>query len=615
MSVNVHAMRGVLCCVIAVAACSSDPTLHVTVTHPADSQVVKTVVSVYEGAFGCVDVEFGDLTHEQLAASLVAEETLADGAAPIGNLDGISRTDPKVVVARGYGSDGRLRTEGCAEKGTVTGADELALATVMTATASVALADPTRQDLFGLAVAATDPDGKELDARPVSWRVYAPVGATPAAATVATASDSSWTPNAPTCTSNGVALIHPVPPSTVGGYAIQARVAWSAEPVPLYSAIVADLSIAQLTPPANVTRACAIGRAAGIPKLVCLTGGGATIYSVSTSGALGGGSSVALANPIGVYAVPNGTDADVWAMDKTGVPTRVFPSSPGMTGSCGGCSVSLDDVMFLPACGNSPAKVLVHDTTTAAATQVKWMDPTGGTLVNFPTTLRTGEGLSKLELESAGCASELDPMAGTYTTQQVAVIDLDRPATGVPFASRAHFACGTGMCQSIDLSVPGAAAGFSGGMQPYVIGTAIDATGVVLTSLLIVKDGSGDHWVELARQPSASLPHRIVTGQLDDDSSPDKVWDMKTKLGGLVEIAYARMIGTEPLAGLSLQLEQQEPPLVALDLLVGDVTGDGKDDIIVVGQTVDAAKTGVAVAPSHAPAPIGTLKMDPTCAP
>ncbi|HSN28314.1 MAG TPA: hypothetical protein VLT45_18640, partial [Kofleriaceae bacterium] len=300
--------------VIAVAACSSDPTLHVTVTHPAGSQVVKTVVSVYEGAFGCVDVEFGDLTHDQLQASLVAEETLADGAAPVGNLDGISRTDPKIVVARGYGSDGRLRTEGCAEKAVVTGADELAVTTVMTATASVALADPSRQDLFGLAVAATDADGKELDARPVSWRVYAPIGAMPAATTVTTAADSSWTPNAPTCTANGIALVHPVPPSTVGGYAIQARVAWAAEAVPLYSAVVADLSIAQLTPPAGVTRACAIGRTAGTPKLVCLTGTGATIYRVAATGALTAGTSVPLANPIGVYAVPSGSDTAVWAM-------------------------------------------------------------------------------------------------------------------------------------------------------------------------------------------------------------------------------------------------------------------------------------------------------------
>lgn len=600
---------------LVVAACSSDPTLHVTVTHPTGSQVVKTVVSVYEGAFGCVDVEFGDLTNDQLQASLVAEQTLADGAAPVGNLDGISRTDPKIVVARGYGSDGRLRTEGCAQKDVVAGADELAVTTVMTATASVALADPTRADVFGLAVAATDPDGKELDGRPVSWRVYAPIGAMPAATTAVTAAaDSSWTPNAPTCTAGGVALIHPVPPSTVGGYAIQARVAWAAEPVPLYSAVVADLSIAQLTPPAGVTRACAIGRTAGVPKLVCLTGTGATIYSVAAGGALTAGSSVTLANPVGVYAVPSGSDTAVWAMDKTGVPTRVFPSA--QTGSCGGCNVALDDVMFLPACGSSPAKVLVHDTTAAAATQVKWMDPEGGNLVAFPTTLRSGETFAKLELESAGCASELDPTAGTYMTQQVAVIDLNRPTTGVPLASRAHFACGTGMCQSIDMPIAGGAAGFSGGTQPYVIGTAIDATGVVLTSLLITKDANGsDHWVELARQPAASLPHRIATGQLDDDSSPDKVWDMKTKLGGLVEIAYARMIGNEPLSGLSLQLEQQEPPLDALDLLVGDVTGDGKDDIIVVGQTIDASKTGVAVAPSHAPAPIGTLKTDPTCAP
>ncbi|MBV8763050.1 MAG: hypothetical protein JO257_37535 [Deltaproteobacteria bacterium] len=607
-------MRRVLWIVV-LAACSSDPTLHVTVTHPAGSQVVKTVVSVYEGAFGCVDVEFGDLTHDQLQASLVAEETIAQGAAPVGNLDGISRADPKIVVARGYGSDGRLRTEGCAEKDLVQGADELALTTVMTATASVALADPTRADVFGLAVAATDADGKELDGRPVSWRVYAPVGAMPAATNnVTTSADSSWTPKAPTCTSKGLAVIHPVPPSTVGGYAIQARVAWAAEAVPLYSAVVADLSIAQLSPPAGVSRVCAIGRAAGIPKLVCLTGSGATSYDVAASGAPTASSTVPLVNPIGVYAVPSGSDAAVYAMDRSGVPTRVFPST--QTGNCGGCNVTLDDVLFLPACGSSPAKVLVHDTTAAAATQVKWMDPAGGALTNFPTALRTGEALSKLELESAGCASELDPAAGTYTTQQVAVIDLTRPATGVPIASRAHFACGTGMCQSLDMPIAGGAAGFSGGMQPYVIGTAIDATGVVLTSLLVVKDPSGsDHWVELARQPSASLPHRIASGQLDDDGSPDKVWDMKTKLGGLVEIAYARLVGNEPLAGLSLQLEQQEPPLVALDLLVGDVTGDGRDDIIVVGQTVDASKTGVAVAPSHAPAPIGMLKTDPTCAP
>jgi hypothetical protein len=90
---------------------------------------------------------------------------------------------------------------------------------------------------------------------------------------------------------------------------------------------------------------------------------------------------------------------------------------------------------------------------------------------------------------------------------------------------------------------------------------------------------------------------------------------MKTKLGGLVEIAYSRMIGDTPLEGLSFALEEQEPPRAALDMLAGDVTGDGKDDIVVVGQTVDGTQTGVAVAPSQAPAPVGTLHTDTTCAP
>jgi hypothetical protein len=589
-------MRRVLL-IVTVAACADDPTLHVSVVHPAGSQVAKTVVSVYEGAFGCVQVEFGDLTTDQLAASLVAEDTI-----PYGNLDGISRTDPKIVVARGYGADGTLITEGCAEKGVVSGADQLEVDTVATATASVALADPTHADLFGLAVSATDPDGKELDGRAVSWRVYAPVGAMPAATTgVDVAPDSSWQPMSPTCTSAGRAVIHPVPPSTVGGYAVQARIAWAAAPVPLYSTIVADLSATQLTPPASGTKLCAIAP----HTLVCLTGTGATQYMVAGDGTLTPGPSVALTNPVGLYTLDNG---DIWAISTAGAPTRVYPSTT--TGACTSCTgVSIDDVALMPACGSSPAKLLLHNTGTGK--QLQWMDPTGGPMSDFPVHVASGELLAKQAISAAGCASELDPTAGTYTTQQVAAIDFDRPATGVPLATRAHFACTSASCRTIDLPIAGTAVGFAGGTQPYVIATAVDATGVVLTSLLM----SNNHWVELSRQPSASLPHKIVTGQLDDDGGVDKVWDMKTKLGGLVEIAYSRMIGDTPLEGLSLALEQQEPPRIALDVLVGDVTGDGKDDIVVVAQATDGSSTGVAVAPSHAAAPVGMLLTDAPCAP
>lgn len=584
-----------------VAACADDPTLHVNVVHPQGVEVARTVVSVYQGTFDCLAVEFGDLSADQLAAALAAEETI-----PHGDLDGISRTDPKIIVARGYASDGRLITEGCAEKDVVTGADEIDVTTVPTATASVALADPTHADAFGLAVEATDPDGQGLDGRAVSWRVYAPSGAMPAASGLDVAADSSWQPMAPSCTQGGVAVIHPVPPSTVGGYAIQARVAWAAEPVPLYSSLVANLTTAPLTPPAGIQHPCAIGHTAATTRLVCLTGGGATQYQVGSDGAISAGASVTVAGAVGVYATDSG---EVYAMTAGGNPMRVFPSA--QAGSCSACTaVAVDDVMLLPACGASPAKVLVHNT--GAGPQLLWMDPAGGPLTAFPVVLRSGELVSRLELGSAGCASELDPAQGTYATQQVAVIDLSRPS-GVPTASRAHFACTSSSCQSVDLPVAGGASGFFGGAQPYVIGTVLDATGVVLTSLLLAKNGSADHWVELAREPSAALPHRIVTAQLDDDTGIDKVWDMKTRVGGLIEIAYARQVGDAPLEGLSAALQQQD--LVALDLLAGDVTGDGHDDIVIIAQTSDGTGTGVAVAPSHAPAPTGTLRTDPTCAP
>jgi hypothetical protein len=594
----------VVCFLVALAACANDPTLHVTVVHPTGSQVAKTVVSVYEGSFGCLEVEFGDLTPDQLSTSLVAEDTI-----PYGNLDGISRTDPKIVVARGYGAAGGLVTEGCAEKAAVTGADELEVDTVATATASVALADPTHADVFGLSVTTTDPDGRELDGRPVSWRVYAPIGAQPAASTALVAPDSSWQPALPTCTHGGVAVIHPVPPSTVGGYAIQTRVAWAAEPVPLYTAIVANVLATTITPPPKVERACAIGHSASTQALMCLTAGGATQFTVGSDGSLTAGATTALTNPVALYALDSG---EVWAIASNGNPTRVFPST--LAGACTSCAgVTIDDAVLMPACGGSSAKLLLHNTTNA--TQLQWMDPTGGAMTSFPVVLKSGE-LSFIKTPvSAGCASELDPTAGTYTTQQVAVIDLTRPLTGVTVTSRAHFACTTASCQSIDLPLAGNAVGFSGGTQPYVIGTAVDATGVVLTSLLMAKNGAGDHWVELAREPAASLPHRLVAGQFDDDGGIDKVWDMKTKAGGLVEIAYSRMIGDSPLEGLSSALEEVDPPRVALDVLMGDVTGDMRDDIVIVDQTVDGAQTGVTVLPAHAAAPVGTLITDETCMP
>src|SRR5690606_29621301 len=89
-------------------------------------------------------------------------------------------------------------------------------------------------DPFALVVTVTDPRVESIDDRVVSWRVHGPFGTTPfLEAGVTQNSDpaiSEWVPSAPACTDNGGRRLHPMPPATIGGYAIDIRVSWSAEP-------------------------------------------------------------------------------------------------------------------------------------------------------------------------------------------------------------------------------------------------------------------------------------------------------------------------------------------------------------------------------------------------
>src|SRR2546430_5198727 len=84
------------------AACASDPTLHVTVTNPQGLPIVSTTITVYESdSLRCEDVEFSRLTDAELGAAAVTAETIDATGNTTGALSGISRTDHKVIVARG----------------------------------------------------------------------------------------------------------------------------------------------------------------------------------------------------------------------------------------------------------------------------------------------------------------------------------------------------------------------------------------------------------------------------------------------------------------------------------------------------------------------------------
>ncbi len=108
-----------------------------------------------------------------------------------------------------------------------------------------------------------------------------------------------------------------------------------------------------------------------------------------------------------------------------------------------------------------------------------------------------------------------------------------------------------------------------------MIVTSIDATGIELSSrvLLAGSNGNDGNFVEIASVQSAGVPHRIGVGQLDADGIPDFVWD-DTSRRPLIQVAYAQSGPDGPLSALLQSLVAG-----VFDVVIGDVTGDGLDDV------------------------------------
>jgi hypothetical protein len=123
----------------------------------------------------------------------------------------------------------------------------------------------------------------------------------------------------------------------------------------------------------------------------------------------------------------------------------------------------------------------------------------------------------------------------------------------------------------------------------------------VLIELILSSTGGV---IERSRMPAAAVPTHIVSGQFDTDGLPDLVWDVTTK-GTSFEIAYSREVDDEPLEALSAAGSASID-----DMLVGDLTGDGIDDLVLL----DGSGGGTVVVPVGMPAST-TVTADPTCSP
>ncbi len=619
------------CPVLVLAACASDPTLRITVDHPASLVVSSTELSVYQSAtLTCENIEFADLDAAQLAAIQVAEETLSPPAPNTGSLDGLSRTDHKVIVARGFNGTA-LVSIGCAEQDVVSGDTQITITTLPAATVSIAPIDTGTgtADPLGRYVTTIDANGDSIDQRAVTWTVYGPAGTTAATGGDAVTStidgevvDGAWQPTEPTLTCNGIATIHPVPPATVAGYAVQVRVAWAAQSLPLYTAITpyAHSTPSTFSPPAGVTRFCAVGRTDTTSMLGCIetdTDPGfddLNLYTVAPDGnitAAPGNPVAKLAatgptHPVAALAYPtSGTDIDLYAVDQNGLATRLLGTSKLM-----GCSKKpacgfnvFDDAIVIPACRTSAPMLVFH----GIGTGVYSMAATDDTVTQVP--IPAGSNL----LDGGGCATRIDPSLGSTSVDPVFEVDFVSGLQDTPVSSHAFYPCatGSGVC-SLLLPVAGATLGFTGGDDSEMIVTNVTAAGAELDTSLIASIDNMDELLPLASEPAFTAPEKIAVGQFDTDQSADAIWGMKLKAGTLLELSYARTVLGQPLETLA----SAPIPIDLVDLATADINNDGIDDVIVLGSTPSSVTTvtgGVLAIPLGVPAANGALVTDVQC--
>ncbi|MEO6771579.1 MAG: hypothetical protein ABI467_00970 [Kofleriaceae bacterium] len=605
------------CAVVApavlIAACGTDPTLAVSVTHPSTVTVATTEVTVYESdSLKCTDLEFARVDPAGLVA-LTADDVVLDGTAR-GDLTGLSRTGHKVIVARGFAADSTLVTIGCAEKDEVLGADTVAISTFVAAVVSIH--PPTDPALLDVAITLTDAGGAALpDLRPVTWTVYGPAGSTAAnPANVTTLSDGVWEPALPTCTGTGVTTLRPNPPSELGGYAVQLRAAWALEQPQPYTSLAAtgfantDLHLT----PSSARRFCTIRQQGPVHRLVCVDSANVahdlaiTIDATGHAVATEMGTQSALPplpgaqTVVAIVAEPAaGTDREVYAVTDRGVLVALFGAT-AVTDQALVCPVC-SDAIVVPPCGATPGKVLLAGPTN----RVRQIDLHGGNLQMFDVS-----GVTAVRLDNAGCVTQLHT-SGSPTFAQLASLHAGGivATTFVPAATLIA-SCTSGACKLLDLPlVRGAGVGFTADTEPRIVIANLDATGVELSQLVIAPTGGAASsigtTIERARTPAASLPDRLVVGQVDTDTGTDLFWDIPTRNSGTTfQIAYARKVGAVNLEALSPALD-----LDVDDLVTGDLDGDGLDDVVVL------STTGVAIVPMGVTLPAPAPNTDPTCTP
>lgn len=600
-----------------LAGCGDDISLRIAVEHPTTSAVALTKVSVYESPnLRCQDIATARVSADDIETALVAEESTSASGERTGSLSDLSRVDHKVIVARGYDVNGEWITAGCSEQDAVDETTTITIKTKETVTTATVL-DNDPADPFLTIIAATDITGRGIANRGVGWTVYGPAGSMPSDASNTTSlGDAMWEPNHSSCTEvSGAASLHPMPPAVVGGYSVQLRAEWAVTLPALYSRFVASFAGKTVTPPTGSTKYCALRRAGTTARLVCLDNNVARDFELTITGgqvnlvqrdmtAIG-------AEAMNLVSIPTAAgNRDVYVVTTRGLLQPLFgaPAADNTAAPCADGTCEIDDVLVAPACGAAlPGKLLMHVRQMGPG-QLKVMNLRGGGTQDFP----TGTIMSTfvVELDNAGCVTRADANGGAPTMRQVVTYHVGtKNALNelVEISTRAAYNCSSGNCMTNEL-FPGAGVTFTSGTESRMLVTRVDASGVVVTEVVMAPDNAmRDLFVERARMPAAGVPDRIVVGQFDGDSDTDTLWNIGNRRGASFEVAYARSIGLDRLEALSAV---QPIGVTALDAM--DLSGDGHDDVMIVGEFAGGS-SGVVVLPMYAPASIAPIPVDAPC--
>jgi hypothetical protein len=542
-------VRGLAAAFLIAGACS-DPSLQVTIDLPDAyrAQIAEVALADYEHAgLTCDQIAFGDVAGPALDGSLITQVGVAPGASA--SLEGISRLDHKVLVARGFDAGGDLVVAGCRELDALDGSVTIAIDTMPAALVSIdarapdaplALASPINAH-------ALDPLGMPLDQREVVWRVFGgkgqPGGMPGDGACPYAGVDGCTTSR------QGAITVAAAPPPSPGPALVQVHVAWArAQPPPVAafqiprSATFVLRAVLKAVPYPS----CVAYRAAGGVRVACIAvalGGATEVQHFGWTGSaiakLAGSISVPSASAL--IAIPGGSSDTLVAITTAG------DFVDGTTGAALGHFTApgaqlVVAAQLVPACGKTAFVLLGLDDGSVASTSA-----TGAPLTTFVTSPPS----RTFSLATTGCLSDLITPSTTY---RAAVMVETKTTTSVPYA---QIDCPQGTCAPTWLGL-GAGIGFvaAAGGETRLASGHLDLSGVVIDESLI--DPSHDSLESVATHDSISVPVAIASGDLDGDGMSDRAWLLLGGSGvraqGRLQVTLAATADGAPITGISPEL-------------------------------------------------------------